>query len=195
MKFIKTTILLCLIFIISSSYSLANVNQSEFKVVFSGNPVVSNKNNVKASVTNNYNATINVSGLTMQTNEESATFIIQNTSKDLFAEIDVEISNSNTEYFSVETIVEDDFLINGEATNVVVKINLLKEPTNETENAVIGIQLNSKPRQPGEKGNETNFKKDESEENKNFITNIIEYYEKDTTPKTGDFKFEDLLGR
>lgn len=181
------TLIICLIFIVISTYSFANINQSDFKVIFSGTPDVSDNNKVKASITDNYNAIINVSGLTMKENEEKATFIVQNTSKELFANLDVEITNSNKEYFSIESKIEDDFLVNGEATKVVVIVKLLKEPIIESENTLIGVKLKSTPKQPGESSNLKEEEK-ETEDKKNIITTIIDYYEKDITPKTGNFK-------
>ena len=67
----------------------------DFKVKFSGVPIVSNEQKVKAAVTNDISATINVTGLTMEENVETASYVVQNTSKDLLAELAVNITNSN----------------------------------------------------------------------------------------------------
>ena len=182
--------------VIASSWNSDNL---DFKVRFSGEPTVSNENKVKASITNDLNATVNVTGLTMEENIETATFIIQNTSKDLSAEISLNVSNNNEEYFLIKSEVEKTTLIKGEATKVTVKIELIKEPVEKSEKATIGIQLDVKAIQPTENNSENQQDTSSSSSTKNpSITsnnNYVGYYEKDKTPKTGTFKFMDILER
>lgn len=216
-KLIIITIIMLLLFI-GNGYAQAtnefiklatvNLNQTEFKVRFSGEPKVSDKNKVKAVVTNDLNATVNVTGLTMEENFESVTYIVQNTSKDLSAELSIETTNSNKEYFSIESKIEKTTLAKGEATKVIIKVELLKELVDESQKAVIGIKLNANPVQPieeapnsanGETGEtSTSPNTDTITTNKDTVSNSTtkyDYYEKDETPKTGCFKFIDIFGR
>lgn len=213
MKKIKCIIFTMIIFMclcIEWCYAIEDLNQTQtdFKVRFSGRPTVSDANKVKAAITNDICATINVSNLTMDESIETVTYIVQNTSKDLFAELYINTTNSNEEYFLVETEIEKDTLINGEATKVIVKVELIKEPVGETEKATIGIQLDAKPVQPTEDNSQkqepNGSSSSSSSSNQSSASNPSSttttnknygYYEKDETPKTGIFKLIDILGR
>lgn len=223
-RIIVFTILMMIIFIVGDKYTAvfatsntkanfgdAITMQTDFKVKFSGIPKVSNKDKVKAAVTNDISATINVTGLTMEENVETASYIVQNTSKDLLAELSVNITNSNEEYFLIEPQIEKTTLINGEATRVIIKVELLKEPEGESEKSTIGIQLKAKPIQPteddkndSETGSNSKPENDDSSTSTSPSTNInpkpdnkpqYDYYEKDETPKTGNAKFINIFWR
>lgn len=176
-KFIIILIIIAMLFI-GKAYATPSIigNQMEFKVRFSGNAIISNKEKVKASITNETNATINVTGLTMKENIETVSYIVQNTSRDLYADLSVNTTNNNKEYFNVTTALDKNSLSNGEATKITVKIELLKEPINVEEKAVIGIQLKAIPIQP----NGNDYSQSIPENNQEYG-----YYEKDETPKTG----------
>ena len=190
-----------------SGVLLATAAQNDFKVKFSGVPIVSNEQKVKAAVTNDISATINVTGLTMEENVETASYVVQNTSKDLLAELAVNITNSNEEYFLIEPQIEKTILTNGEATRVIIKVELLKEPTEESQKSTIGIQLKAQPIQPKEDDNVNNENASSSKPDDSTIqttpsTNIkpndkpqYDYYEKDETPKTGSLRFLDIFWR
>lgn len=191
------------------------MNQTEFKVRFSGKPKVSNESKVDAAITNDLCAIINASGLTMDESTETVTYIIQNTSKDLSAELSIETTNSNKEYFLIESKIEKTTLTKGEATKIIIKIQLIKEPVGKSEKSTIGIQLRATPIQPTEDGNSNtgintptspsdsttpntttptspNTKLPNSQKNTKKHYN---YYEKDETPKTGNFKIINIFGR
>ena len=154
-------VILITIIMFSNSYAIAtskkistiklatsNMNQTEFKVRFSGKPKVSNESKVDAAITNDLCAIINASGLTMDESTETVTYIIQNTSKDLSAELSIETTNSNKEYFLIESKIEKTTLTKGEATKIIIKIQLIKEPVGKSEKSTIGIQLRATPIQP-----------------------------------------------
>ena len=56
----------------------ADPSQENFKISFSGTPIVSDENKVNAAVTNDLNATLNVSGLTAKGDVVTAKYTIQN---------------------------------------------------------------------------------------------------------------------
>lgn len=170
-----------------------NSSQIEFKVSFSGEPQVSNANKVVAAITDDLSATINVTNLTMEENKETVTYIVQNTSKDLSANLSVEIANSNKKYFDISSKIEKTTLEKGEATKITITIELIKTPILESEKTTIGIKLKAIPVQPtgnisGEITNDNETKIDSP------ITNIKDYYEKDKTPKTGTSILMSILG-
>lgn len=203
-------IMMLTILFIGTGYATATLNssQTEFKVRFSGEPIVSNEDKVKAAITNDINATVNVTGLTMEENIETVTYIVQNTSKDLSAELAINTSNNNKEYFLIESEIEKTTLIKGEATKVTIKVELIKEPVGESQKATIGIQLDAKPIQPTEdnsqKQEQNGSSSSSSSSNQSSTSNPSSttttnknygYYEKDETPKTGIFKLIDIFGR
>lgn len=174
---LATLILIRNYYVIANSLNSSNLN---FKVQFSGEPQVSNKIKVKAVITDELNATVNISNLTMKENIETVTYIVQNTSTDLSADLSVEMHNSNEEYFALESNIEKTTLKKGETTKITIIIKLIKEPILENEKSTIGIQLKATPVQTG---------------TDSPITNIKDYYEKDDTPKTGILSFINIFGR
>lgn len=200
---ISIVITMFLVLLVSRYYVLGTTlspNQMEFNVKFSGKPNISNSNKVVASILDSNNAIINIYDLNMKDNKESVTFIIQNTSRDLYANVTTELTNTNREYFSVDSHIEKTQLKNGEATKVTVNVELLKEPIDKTEISTIKIKLISAPVQPGQNaahgsdGNtqNNNDKKDE-ESSSTEIKDFVDYYKKDETPKTGNSNFIDIL--
>lgn len=131
-----------------SGTATADPSQSAYKVVFSGTSDVSDELLVKAAITDNVNATINVSGLTTEGQIESATYTVQNISTDLSADLSVLTTNSNTEYFTVTSQLEKETLEAGEATTVTVFVELIQVPTTDSESTVIGVQLTASPVEP-----------------------------------------------
>lgn len=174
----------------NSSVQVATVgtNQTNFKVRFSGEPKVSNKDRVNAYISTDSSATINVTGLTMQNNIETVTYVVQNTSTELSAKFDVEVVNSNNEYFKIDVDTSKTLLKKGEATNIIVKIELIKQPIKETEKTLLGIQLKASPVQPIENNNSYPT-------NNNQNSNKDDYNAKDETPKTGIWKFREVFWR
>ncbi|MBR3614132.1 MAG: leucine-rich repeat protein [Clostridia bacterium] len=130
----------------------ADPSQSNFKVMFSGTPTVSDETYVTAAVTNDTNATINVEGLTKVGDVASATYTVQNASTDLSADLSVLTTNDNTEYFTLSSELEKTSLVAGEATALTVTVELTKTPLEESVSATIGVQLTAMPVQPGEEG-------------------------------------------
>ena len=130
----------------------ANPSQSNFKVMFSGAPVVSDSTYVTAAITDDTNATINVEGLTKKGDVVTATYTVQNASEDLSADLAVSTTNDNTEYFSLSSEIAQTSLIAGEATTLTVTAELTKTPIKDSVSATIGVQLEAMPVQPGEEG-------------------------------------------
>ena len=127
----------------------------------------------------------------MNENIETATFIVQNTSTDLFANLELEMINSNEEFFKVNVDIDKNVLTNGEATKITVNIELIKTPIKETEKTIIGIKLNAIPIQPSKENVSI------TDNNQSTITNTNkhDYNEKDETPKTGNGKFINIFWR
>ena len=132
----------------------ADPSQANFTVKFSGEPTVSDASKVEAAITDDVNATINVEGLTAAGESVTATYTVQNTSKDLSANLSVLTSNSNEEYFLTESKLAKPCLTAGQATTLTVTVKLIKTPITATEKSTIGIRLTAEPVQPGEENTE-----------------------------------------
>ena len=130
----------------------ADPSQSNFKVMFSGTPTVSDDTYVTAAITDDTNATINVEGLTKKGDVVTATYTVQNASTDLSADLGVSTTNSNTEYFTLSSEIAQTSLVAGEATTLTVTVELTKTPITESVSVTIGVQLEAMPIQPGEEG-------------------------------------------
>ena len=130
----------------------ATPNDANFSVKFAETTEVSDANKVTAAVTNDTNATINVVGLTSAGETVTATYTVQNTSADLSADLTVETTNNNEEYFEISSKLGNTSIVAGEATTLTLTVKLIKTPIEKEEKATIGIQLTAEPVQPGEEG-------------------------------------------
>ena len=132
----------------------ANPNQSNFKVHFVQEtaPTVSNSAFATATVTDDTNATISVSGLTSKGQVVTAIYTVKNSSTDLSSDLSVATTNSNTEYFKLSSELANTSLKAGETTTVTVTVELTKTPLEENVSSTIGVQLTAVPVQPGEEG-------------------------------------------
>ena len=126
----------------------AGASQENFTVKFSGTPEVSDSDKVTAAVTDDINATINVSGLSSKGEVVTARYTIQNTSADLSANLSATLSNSNTEFFNVTYDFESESITSAEATTITVTVELLKTPIEESVSSTVGIQIVAEPVQP-----------------------------------------------
>lgn len=127
----------------------AVVEDENFKVKFTGTPEVSSEN-VTATIADDHNATLNVSGLSAKGDVETVIYTIENASEDLNASVAVPtITNDNTEYFSVTTdMLAATTLTAGDTTTVKVTVELIKTPVSEDQTADIKISLVASPVQP-----------------------------------------------
>ena len=132
--------------------AVAETKQENFNVRFFGTPVVSDGAMVIASIINNQEATMNVSGLTEKGQKITATYEIKNESGDLSADLKIATTNSNKEYFIISSKLAKTSLVAGEDTNVVVTVELIKTPINESVSTNIGVNMTAMPVQPGEEG-------------------------------------------
>ena len=127
----------------------AVVKDENFSVLFVGTPEVSS-DDVTAKIIDDHNATLNVTGLSAKGDKATVTYTVKNASEDLSASVAVpNISNSNSEYFSVTTDMNaEKTLVAGNNTTVTVTVQLIKTPVDADETANINISLVASPVQP-----------------------------------------------
>ncbi len=130
----------------------ADPSQSNFKVMFTGEPKVSDNTYVTAGITDDINATISVNGLTQKGQTVSAEYTVQNVSTDISADLSVGTTNSNAEYFTLKSELAKTSLTAGEATTVKVTVELTKTPIAGSVNSTIGVRLIAMPVEPGQEG-------------------------------------------
>ena len=135
-----------------SGTAAANPNQENFKVRFTGIHDVSDSTYVTAGITNDTNATINVSGLNTKGQKVTAVYDITNESSDLSSDLYVEVSNTNSEYFTITSKLAKTSLVAGETTTVTVTVELTKVLISNTVSADIGVYLAATPVEPGKEG-------------------------------------------
>ena len=133
-------------------YAYANTSQENFKVRFSEVVSVSDSIFVTARIEDDVNAIIDVSGLSQKGQKVTATYEILNESDELSAELTVNTTNSNVEYFAISSRIANKSLKAGEATTVLVTVELLQTPIDGEVTANIGAKLTAIPVQPGEEG-------------------------------------------
>ena len=151
----------------------ADPSQSNFKVMFTGTPVVSDSNYVTATITDDTKATLNVSGLTTKGQTVTVEYLVQNISTDLSSDLAVSVVNSNTEYFRITSELAKTSLTAGEVTTLTLTIELIKTPLTEVS-STIGTQLESMPVQPGEEGSSgltNDFSQDPEKPTLSLVTN------------------------
>ena len=136
-----------------SGTAMADPNQANFKVRFTGTPLVSDSSYVTARISNDTNATFDVSGLNTKGQKVTATYDITNESSDLSADLIVSTTNSNTEYFNVTSNLAKESIVAGETTTVTVTVELTKVLLTEGVSSDIGIEIIAAPVEPGNEGN------------------------------------------
>ncbi len=112
-------------FVISVN-STASTNQSNFSVKFKSATLTSGTGT--ATITNDTTATISVTGLTKVGDTATATYTIKNESLGVGADISLQLSNSNTEYFKVTETINDKQLQVNEQTTATITVEMIKTP-------------------------------------------------------------------
>lgn len=121
--------------------------QSDFKVRFTGEPRYTGKGVAKLNLTGETTATMNISGLKSVGDSLTTIWEIENKSRDLYADINTSVRNTNTEYFNVTSKVSNSILNpkNGKTT-IEITVELIKLPIEKDEKADICINITAKPR-------------------------------------------------
>ena len=130
----------------------ANPNDNNFKVHFvetadtpnlTGNVTLTGS----AQISNEDNkvATFNAGGLTKVGDYAIATYTILNDSEGIGAELSLDLTISNTEYFKVTETVTDSQLQAGDTTTGTVKIEMIKTPINNDVSTSVTARLMATP--------------------------------------------------
>ena len=122
----------------------ASVNDQNFKVKFLSEenvtPTITGEGNT-VSVKDDTTAEFSVSSLTGLGDSEVATFRVKNESKGIGADISLNVTNSNLEYFKVTEYVQDTQLQAGDETTVTVTVEMIKTPIENEVSTSITAKL------------------------------------------------------
>ena len=127
----------------------ASVNQENFKVYFTQAQSITGSTGVSgtSSIDDN-DATIayfDVSGLTKVGDYGVATYTISNNSNGIGADISLQLTNSNNEYFKITETVADSQLQSGDTTSATIKVEIVKKTINNSVTTSITRTIKATP--------------------------------------------------
>lgn len=121
--------------------------QSDFKIEFIGEPTYTGKGVAKLKLTGPTSATMNISELNSVGDSVTAEFTIANQSNNLYADIYVKVTNTNTEYFSVTSILSDSTMQPKKGKAIIkITVKLIKLPIDREQKSNVGINISANPR-------------------------------------------------
>ena len=132
----------------------ASVNQNNFKVHFTQAQAITGTTGVSGTSTidaqDDTKAMFDVTGLTKVGDYAEAEYTIKNDSAGIGAEISLNLSNTNNEYFKVTETILDNKLQAGEETTAKVKVEMIKTPITDTVSTSITATLIASPLEDAE---------------------------------------------
>ncbi len=130
----------------------AETKQENFLVRFTGETGKSGDGTITAIVEDDTHAKMDVSGLSARGETAVATYVVENKSADLSADLSVVAVNSNEAYFKTTVELGKTSLVAKETTTVTVTVELLKTIIETNQESILKITLTAIPVQPGEEG-------------------------------------------
>ena len=126
----------------------ASVNQNNFKVHFTEAKEITGTTGVSGTTiieSNDTVASFNVTGLSKTGDYAEAEYTIKNDSAGIGAEISLNLSNTNNEYFKVTETILDNKLQAGDETTASVKVEMIKTPINDSVTTSVTATLTASP--------------------------------------------------
>ena len=126
----------------------ASVNQNNFKVHFTEAKEITGTTGVSGTTiieSNDTVASFNVTGLTKVGDYAEAKYTVSNDSAGIGAEISLNLSNTNNEYFKVTETILDNKLQAGDETTASVKVEMIKTPINDSVTTSVTAKLIATP--------------------------------------------------
>ena len=134
--------------LIVNGNAIASVNQNNFIVHFveaqniTGTTGVGGTSVIESDDTK---ALFNVTGLSKVGDYAEAKYVVKNDSNGIGAEISLELTNSNSEYFKVTETIDDNKLQAGDTTLAIVKVEMIKTPITDSESTSITAKIIAAP--------------------------------------------------
>ena len=135
--------------LIINGNATASVNQNNFKVHFIQAQAISGSTGASGTSTidsqDDTKATFDVTGLTKVGDYAEAVYTVRNDSNGIGAEITLNLTSSNTEYFKVTETILDNKLQAGEETTAKVRVEMIKTPITDSVTTSITATLTASP--------------------------------------------------
>ena len=127
----------------------ASVNQENFKVHFTQAQAISGSTGASGTSSidtqDDTKAMFDVTGLTKVGDYAEAVYTVRNDSNGIGAEITLNLTSSNSEYFKVTETILDNKLQAGEETTAKVKVEMIKTPITDSVSTSITATLTASP--------------------------------------------------
>ena len=126
----------------------ASVNQNNFKVHFTEAKEITGTTGVSGTTiieSNDTIASFNVTGLTKVGDYAEAKYTVSNDSNTVGAEISLNVTTTNTEFFKVTETIDDNKLQAGETTQATVKVEMIKTPIDDPVTTTVTATLTATP--------------------------------------------------
>ena len=132
--------------VISDSSNTLMQQSTGFNIAFSKETSFIGTGNAKLEVTGLTTANINISDLKMVGDYVTAIFTIENSSRDIDAELEANVRNTNTEYFKVTSLLSDRTIEakTGKVT-LEITVELIKLPIEREEKTAISTSIVATP--------------------------------------------------
>jgi len=135
--------------LIINGNATASVNQNNFKVHFTQAQSITGTTGVSGTSSidtqDDTKAMFDVTGLTKVGDYAEAVYTVRNDSNGVGAEISLNLSNTNNEYFKVTETILDNKLQAGEETTAKVKVEMIKTPITDSVSTSITATLTASP--------------------------------------------------
>ena len=134
--------------LIINGNATASVNQNNFIVHFIEAKNITGTTGVGGTSvieTDDTKASFNVTGLTKVGDYAEAKYVVKNDSNGIGAEITLELTNSNNEYFRVTETIDDNKLQAGDTTLATVKVEMTKTPIDSDVSTSVTAKLVANP--------------------------------------------------
>ena len=135
--------------LIINGNATASVNQNNFKVHFTQAQSITGSTGASGTSTidsqDDTKAMFDVTGLTKVGDYAEAVYTVRNDSNGIGAEITLNLTSSNTEYFKLTETILDNKLQAGEETTAKVKVEMIKTPITDSVSTSITATLTASP--------------------------------------------------
>ena len=123
----------------------ASAVQENFQVYFTNSSITDGKGTVSIDEDDATIGYFDITGLSKIGDYAEATYTVLNNSNGVGADISLQLTNSNNEYFKVTETVADSQLQAGDTTTATVKVEMIKTPLNDTVSTTITATLKATP--------------------------------------------------
>ena len=124
-------------------------DQKKFKVHFVSADKISGSSGVSviSSIDSNDDtkALFSITGLSKKGDNATAVYKVKNDSKKIGTKISLDLTNSNSNYFKVTETIMDNKLQAGETTTVLVKVEMIRTPSEGEVKTDISAKLKAEP--------------------------------------------------